>query len=211
MERAGSLRKWFENNQQNVSFTIMALLPTIGEHIIEGMDVEGLTNDLQEKSRASRLVRNSRPESPESQPPKPTPADTDARSDMESSIISSAPEVGTTLGDSTQSWVDGFSLGPSRENLNGEGGPSNSLRASMIKSIATTSTSSLAESSTSAVRKCFEYPTGTLTVLQLTEASTISSKSKAELWREIKILSECPVPVETLQLTKTVPQHSPGH
>ena len=151
--RASSLKRWFENNQQNVSFTIMALLPTIGEHIIEGMDVEGLTNELQEKSRASKLVRNPGPVSPENQPPESTPTDTDTRSDMGSSIISSAPEAGTTLGDSTQSWVDGFSLRSSRENSNWEGEPSNSLRASMIESVATTSTSSQAESSTSAVRR----------------------------------------------------------
>lgn len=169
----------------------MALLPTIGEHIIEGMDVEGLTNDLQEKLRASRLVRNSRPVSPESQPPKRAPADADARSDMGSSTISSVPEVGTTLGDSTQSWVDGFSLKSSRESLNGEGEPSNPLEDSMIKSVETTSTSSQAESSTSAVRRYPEHVTGTLTVVQPTETSTLPSKSKAELWREIKILSEC--------------------
>jgi len=205
----GSLRRWFENNQQNVSFTIMALLPTIGEHIIEGMDVEGLTNDLQERSRASKLVRNSRPVSPESQPPKHTPADTDTRSDVESSIISSAPEVGTTLGDSTQSWVDGFSLRSSMENLNGEGGLSNSLGASMIESVAT-STSSQAESPASAVRRYPEYMTETLTVVQSAESSTVSSKSRTELWREIKILSECPS-AKALEQLVTPGQPSPGH
>lgn len=189
MERGSSLKRWFENNQQNVSFTIMALLPAIGEHIIDGMDVEGLTSELQEKSRASKLVRNSRPVSPESQPPKYAPADTDARSDVGSSIISSVLEVGTTLGDSTRSWVDGFSLGSSGVILNGE--PSNSPRASMTESVAATSTSSQAESSTSAVRRYPELVTEILTVVQ-TETSTLSSKSKAELWREIKILSECP-------------------
>jgi peroxin-3 len=166
MERLGSLRRWFENNQQNISFTIMALLPTIGEHIIEGMDVEGLTNELQEKSRASKLVRNSRPMSPESQPALPTPADTEARSDMDSSIISSIQEVGTTLGDSTQSWVDGFSLRSSRGNSNGEGGPSNSVKSSVIESATTTSTSSQAESSTSAVRRFTNHVIKTLTVVQ---------------------------------------------
>lgn len=169
----------------------MSLLPTIGEHIIEGMDVEGLTNDLQEKSRASKLVRNSRPTSPESQPPQHTPTDTYARSDVESSIIS-IQEVGTTLGDSTQSWVDRFSLRSSGENSNGEAGPSDSLRASVVESITATSTSSQAESSTSAVRRYLERLTETLTVAQPTEKSTVQSKSKAELWREIKILSECP-------------------
>ena len=171
----------------------MASLPTIGEHIIKGMDVEGLTNDLQEKSRAAKLAQSSRPISPESQPTPRTPTDTDARSDLESSDISSIQEVGTTLGDSTQSWVDGFSLRSSRENSNGEGDPSNSLRASMIKSIATTSTSSKAESSTGAVRTYPDRLSETLTFVQPTEASTIPSKSKAELWREIKILSESPI------------------
>lgn len=196
MERPGSLRRWFYKNQENVSFTIMALLPTIGEHIINGMDVEGLTNDLQEKSRALKLVRNSRPISPESQPPQHTTTDTDARSDMESSITSSLQEVGTTLGDSTQSWVDGFSLRSSRENSNGEGDSSNSPGASMVESITTTSTSSQAESSTSAVRAHPKHTVGTLTVVQPTE----TSKSKAELWREIKILSECPISTEATEL-----------
>jgi peroxin-3 len=204
MERVDSLRRWFENNQQNVSFTIMALLPTVGERIIEGMDVEGLTNDLQEKSRASRLARNSGLMSPESQPPKYTPTDTDARSDMGSSTISSVQEVGTTLGDSTQSWVDGYSLRSSRENFNGEAEPSNSLGASMIESIATTSTSSQAESSTSAVRKCLEHVSETLTVVQPIETSAVPLKSKAELWREIKILSECYGSAKAPELMATV-------
>lgn len=177
----------------------MALLPTIGEHIIKGMDVEGLTNDLQEKSRASKLIRSSRPISPESQPPQHTPTDTDARSDMGSSIISSIQEVGTTLGDSTQSWVDGFSFGSSRDNSNGEGDPSNSLRASVVESIET-STSSKAESSTGAVRKYPGRLTETLTVVQPTETSTVPSKSKAELWREIKILSEYPISAKAPEL-----------
>jgi peroxin-3 len=201
MEHADSLRRWFENNQQNISFTIMALLPTIGEHIIEGMDVEGLTNELQEKSRASKLARSSRTMSPDRRPPQHTPPDTDAGSDMGSSIISSVPDVGTTLGDSTQSWVDGFSLRSSRENLNGEGDPSNSVRPNMIESVATMSASSQAESSASAVRSLPDRVKETLTVVQQSETSTAPSKSKAELWKEIKILSECPVPAEALELT----------
>jgi len=198
------LRRWFDNNQQNVSFTIMALLPTVGEHIIEGMDVEGLTNELQEKSRASRVARNSGLISQESQPPKHAPTDTDARSDMGSSTISSVPEVGTTLGDSTQSWVDGFSLRSSRENLNGEAEPSNLLGVNTIESVTATSTSSQAESSTSAVRRHPERVIETLTVMQPTETSTQPSKSKAELWREIKILSECYGSTKALELMEIV-------
>ena len=204
------MRRWFENNQQNVSFTIMALLPTIGEHIIKGMDVEGLTNDLQEKSRASKLVRNSMPASLENWPPKYTPVDTDARSDMESSIISSAPGVGTTLGDSTQSWVDGFSWKSFGENSNGEGERPNSLGPSIMESLATTSTNSRAEFSASAVRRNSEHVTETPTVVQPTEAPTLAPKSKAELWREIKILSECLGSAKTLELMVAVAQPLPG-
>lgn len=204
------MRRWFENNQQNISFTVMALLPTIGEHIIEGMDVEGLTNELQEKTRASKLLQNSRPISPESQPRSQTPADTDARSDMESSIVSSVPGVSTTLGDSTQSWVDGFSLRSSRENLSGEGDP-NSVRSSMIESITTTSESSQAGSSSSAVRRYPGHAIQRLTVLQQTETSTLPSKSKAELWREIKILSKCSRSTAALKGLIISVQHSHVH
>lgn len=96
----------------------MALLPTIGEHIVEGMDVEGLTNDLQEKSRAARLSRTSRPSSPDGSPVR---QDHDSRSDMGSSVISSIPEdssvlASTSLGESTRSWVQDFSA-TSRNNV----------------------------------------------------------------------------------------------
>ena len=210
MERVDSLRRWFENNQQNISFTIMALLPTIGEHIIEGMDVEGLTNELQERTKASKLVQNSRPMSPESQPPPQTPADTDTRSDMGSSIVSSVPDVGTTLGDSTQSWVDGFSLRSSRENSNGEGDP-NSVRSSMIESITTMSESSQAGSSSSAVRRYPGRVIQRLTILQQIETSTVPPKSKAELWREIKTLSKCPRSVAAPECLMTLVQPSHVH
>jgi peroxin-3 len=98
----------------------MALLPTIGDHIIEGMDVEGLTNDLQEKSRAARLARVSRTSSPDGSSVR---QDQDFRLDMDSSIISSVPEdssvlASTTLGESTLSWVDDLPT-PSRNNVVG--------------------------------------------------------------------------------------------
>ena len=145
-----SLRRWFENNQQNVSFTIMALLPTIGEYIVAGMDVEGLTKDLQEKSREARLARVSRVISSDPSPARP---DQDSRSDMCSSVVSSVLDDGlsmqasTTLGESTHSWVQDFSANgdTSRRDSSSGGGDSkdspgsSSLENSMTESNGTSS------------------------------------------------------------------------
>lgn len=49
-----SLRRRFSQNQQDVSYTIMALLPTLGTLIIERMDVEGVTQELQSHSKTSK-------------------------------------------------------------------------------------------------------------------------------------------------------------
>ena len=49
-----SLRRRFEQNQQDISFTVMALLPTLGTHILEGMDVEGVTQELQSYSKVPK-------------------------------------------------------------------------------------------------------------------------------------------------------------
>lgn len=112
----------------------MALLPTIGEHIVEGMDVEGLTNDLQEKSRAARLSRTtSRPGSPDV---RQQLLDQDGRSDMGSSVVSSIPEdssllASTNMGDSTRSWVNEFSATSSQ--VEGSPNPS-SLGNSLVDS-----------------------------------------------------------------------------
>jgi peroxin-3 len=51
-----SLRRRFEQNQADCTFTILALLPTAAENIIEGLPVEELTRELQMK-RAERLAR----------------------------------------------------------------------------------------------------------------------------------------------------------
>lgn len=47
-----SLQKRFRQTQEDTSYTILALLPTLSEQILETMDVETLTNELQARSRA---------------------------------------------------------------------------------------------------------------------------------------------------------------
>jgi len=51
-----SLRRRFEQNQTDCTYTVLALLPTATEHIVEALPVEDLTKELQKK-RAERLAR----------------------------------------------------------------------------------------------------------------------------------------------------------
>jgi peroxin-3 len=53
-----SLRRRFEQNQADCTFTVLALLPTATENILEALPVEELTQELQRK-RAERLARAS--------------------------------------------------------------------------------------------------------------------------------------------------------
>lgn len=51
-----SLRRRFEQNQTDCTYTVIALLPTATENIVEALPVEELTKELQKK-RAERLAR----------------------------------------------------------------------------------------------------------------------------------------------------------
>lgn len=51
-----SLRRRFEQNQTDCTFTVLALLPTASENILAALPVEELTNQLQQK-KAERLAK----------------------------------------------------------------------------------------------------------------------------------------------------------
>ncbi|KAL1957658.1 hypothetical protein VTO42DRAFT_5635 [Malbranchea cinnamomea] len=51
-----NLRRRFEQNQSDCTFTVLALLPTATDNILKALPVEELTNELQQK-RAQRLAR----------------------------------------------------------------------------------------------------------------------------------------------------------
>lgn len=55
-DQDNSLRRRFEQNQTDCTYTVLALLPTATENIIEALPVEDLTKELQQK-RAERLAR----------------------------------------------------------------------------------------------------------------------------------------------------------
>lgn len=52
-----SLRRRFEQNQTDCTFTVLALLPNVTENILEALPVEHLTHELQQK-KAERLARS---------------------------------------------------------------------------------------------------------------------------------------------------------
>lgn len=55
-ESHNSLRRRFQQTQDDVAYTVLALLPTLGDQILGNMDVEAITRELQTRSR----VRNTR-------------------------------------------------------------------------------------------------------------------------------------------------------
>lgn len=123
--RVYSLRRRFVQNQEDVSYTIMALLPTLGEQILEELDVEGVTHELQSKSRVSRVSSIEPPPPPHSESSTTSSIellqDQDTRSDVESVSMSSfsgqdeaTGATSSRLGESSQSWVDQFSTESSR-------------------------------------------------------------------------------------------------
>lgn len=51
-ETVPSLRRRFQQTQDDISYTVLALLPTLGDKILENMDVEAITRELQTRSKA---------------------------------------------------------------------------------------------------------------------------------------------------------------
>ncbi|KEI42393.1 uncharacterized protein L969DRAFT_91840 [Mixia osmundae IAM 14324] len=77
-----NLRRRFQQNQEDCSFTVLALLPTLGNQILESMDVESLTHTLalktqREKQRQAESSQNRVPSDStvlvEQDPPKSAP------------------------------------------------------------------------------------------------------------------------------------------
>ncbi|KAN0136897.1 peroxisomal assembly protein PEX3 [Lactarius tabidus] len=195
-----NMRKRFRQNVQDTSFTIMTYLPLLSKHILDEMDVEALTAELQSLSRATtKMQRNIQPVEQEpavrSQPllspnigsgwslessvelVRPS----DARSETSSASflsVSPRPEV-SQLAESTTSWVDPLQS-PEAQSLDGAGtssaplaplsganAPSESAVSSSV--VSSSSDSGLPDSSAS--------------------QKSSSTRSKAEIWREVKMLT----------------------
>lgn len=212
-------------NQEDVSYTIMALLPTLGEQILAELDVEGVTHELQTKSRAFREAAHT---------PEPTPApeasegstsmassmqlvqEADTRSDAGSASISSLStqeeRSSSRLGDSTQSWDQLSASAQSSQpgQFSGEASspsvaPAELLTVPQLSDSITTASSSLSHAHD--LVRIFPIADAVLPIAnpsrhvqaasegQNSESSGAgaNTRSKAELWREVKMLSAfCP-------------------
>ncbi|KAK7682742.1 hypothetical protein QCA50_014125 [Cerrena zonata] len=186
-----NLRRRFEQNQQDICFTVMALLPTLGSNILEGMDVEGVTQELQSQSRSSRPTSEAAevqvvlPQPLQSEPP---PQENDNRSENGSiSVVSSTSQedgAPSDLAASSNSWVDQFSMSSSQ--VTSDQTPSNTgsnSQSDSPKSQVGTELSDSILTNSSAV----SYDNS---LVQSTPHQTLQvPKTKAELWREVKILT----------------------
>ena len=52
-----SLRRRFQQTQEDVSYTILALIPTLSEQILDQMNIEALTQELQTRSTARNAAK----------------------------------------------------------------------------------------------------------------------------------------------------------
>ena len=131
----------------------MALLPTLGAHILQDMDVEGVTQELQSYSKASKeRLETQAPSAPSetSSVDHSRAQDTDMGSDNGSvSVISSNDGATTDLSASSASWVSSMqssqvsqaSLEPAGNNTTSTS-PKSSEGADLSDSILTTSSMS---------------------------------------------------------------------
>lgn len=129
-ECSSSLRRRFTQNQEDCAFTVLTLLPTLGNSILEAMDVERLTLELQSMKKGAHQPPPPRIAPPETERDTASltsgsvvlvrDGDTDARS------ASSKSEDGTA-----QSWVDQFHQSQESRSPGG-GDDSPSLAASVL-------------------------------------------------------------------------------
>ncbi|TCD60706.1 peroxin [Steccherinum ochraceum] len=185
-----NLRRRFEQNQQDISFTIMALLPSLGQHILDGMDVEGVTQELQSYSRSSGRPTEHQPHSDGSMSSSlelQSDSGHDARSEVSSMSMISRPEDSSSqMAGSSHSWVDQFSAGRSSAEHSQTASTADSDSHQDGDSPKPNHGPELSDSIvTSTDSSAMSYEESTKDI----PAVIPTIKTKAELWREVKILT----------------------
>jgi peroxin-3 len=105
-----SLRRRFEQNQEDCTFTVLALLPTATENIVAELETERITFELQQQ-KAAKLARNGEGGVSDFGSTPPSVTDDDGRSMASMSLQSESgmhisqlgiPTASTTTGDGIQ-------------------------------------------------------------------------------------------------------------
>ncbi|KAG9222170.1 hypothetical protein CCMSSC00406_0009017 [Pleurotus cornucopiae] len=216
-----NLRRRFYQNQEHVSFTVMALISTLSEQVVEGMDVESVTGELQAMSRSVvKAPLSANPGTTTILPPQPaetstsdslntsdptqfhTPMiDLDARSETHSAISSNPSEDAVSnMEHSSRSWMtDNISIAPSSTSeLVQLETPTTDTTDPMSLSVTSsdalnTHPNGLSESLISTGSSMVSYPDSGATDARSTRdpssSTSSSTRTKSELWLEIKILT----------------------
>ncbi|KAF8581206.1 hypothetical protein K439DRAFT_1636363 [Ramaria rubella] len=200
-----NLRRRFQQNQQDCTYTVLALVPTLGDRILEEMDVEGVTFTLQMQSKAAKLKTEG---SAASDANASTLSLLTEQPSITSSIELSMPNQGrhdadarlsySQLGESGQSWVQEFTgqessssaasdVAPVHEVIHDPGSPTSSSGAHLSDSI-TSASASLVSGSDGVMLDSLHGAQSESSESQA-GAAVMTTKSKAELWREVKMLT----------------------
>ncbi|KAG1722114.1 Peroxin-3-domain-containing protein [Suillus paluster] len=188
-ERAAreALRRRFQSTHDDACFTIMALVPTLAEQILEEMDVESLTDELQSLSRTSRTRSRFQHPGSESEFSSVSDVHSDAGSASVSSYSSYSGvdgETSSNLVASTGSWVDRFSSSSSyRSPIEQLQQPHDFLASAgnRLSDSITTASSSLSYNPGAPLHE----PRASMS----TSMSESSTRTKAQLWKEVKMLT----------------------
>ncbi|KAK2466578.1 hypothetical protein APHAL10511_001440 [Amanita phalloides] len=162
------LKKRFQSTQEDVSYTVLALLPTLADQIMHGMDVESLTHQLQNISKP-------RPQQQQQQPRQPSARSTS----LPSSVVNLNLADGTSEAGSTASTADALS----------------GLSSWVVESAASEAHQNLSESvitaetSSSAGGGNDTRLSDSVISVASDSSTSSSSRTKAELWAEVKILT----------------------
>jgi hypothetical protein len=118
-----SIRRRFSQNEQDAAYMTLGLLPTLAEQVLDGMDVEALTRELQSRSRSTVSPLPAVVHAPPLDPPLSDSTGESKREDdanapgRESSELAgstpsliSYPTLGQKLWDATTSGVDSSML-----------------------------------------------------------------------------------------------------
>lgn len=87
-----SMKRRFEQNQQDCVFTVLSLLPTLGDQLLHELNVELITAKLQQ-SRSQRSTPALTPDGSMILPPKPAEGETTSTATAESATVTSETAV----------------------------------------------------------------------------------------------------------------------
>lgn len=175
-------------------------MPSLGDQLLNDMNVEGVIADLQSKSRSSR-PKPAESLSLESSIASSADLQSDVQSDAGSvSVISSMTNEPLEPSsahptESSSSWVDQFSATQQSQSESRSSRGASPIRSAVVPESPHSSGASLSDSV--ATTESIENPGNSIEpqpvipeILLPDPSTVVSTKSKAELWNEVKILSK---------------------